>query len=80
MESTTEETTEDKSLLKLRFQPKTLERIDKLRKVTKIDNRAQLVASSLQLTDELLDIIKNGSKIYIEKPDGTKALVNIFGF
>jgi len=75
-----ESTTEDKSLLKLRFQPKTLERIDKLRKITKIDNRAQLVASSLQLTDELLEIIKNGSKIYIENKDGSKALVNIFGF
>ena len=76
-----EENAEDKSeLLKLRFQPKTMERINRLSEITHANNRAQLVASSIRLTDELLAILKEGSKIYIEKPDGTKELVNVLGF
>jgi hypothetical protein len=73
--------TEDKSkLVQMRLQPKTLEKINRLSELTKTDNRTQLVSSSIQLTEELLSIIKDGSKLYIEKPDGTKELVKIIGF
>jgi hypothetical protein len=73
--------TEDKSkLVQMRLQPKTLERIDRLSEITKTDNRTQLVASSIQLTEELLSIINSGSKLYIEKPDGTKELLKVIGF
>jgi len=67
-------------LVQMRLQPKTLDRIDRLSKLTNTDNRTQLVSSSIQLTEELLSIIKAGSKLYIEKPDGTKELVKIIGF
>lgn len=76
-----EANTEDKSkLVQMRLQPKTLEKINRLSELTKTDNRTQLVSSSIQLTEELLSIIKDGSKLYIEKPDGTKELVKIIGF
>ena len=76
------ENSEDKSkLVQMRLQPKTLERIDRLSEMTKTGkNRTQLVSSSIQLTEELLSIINSGSKLYIEKPDGTKELVKVIGF
>jgi hypothetical protein len=76
-----EENAEDKSkLVQMRLQPKTLEKINRLTQLTKMTNRTQLVASSIQLTEELLSIIKSGAKLYIEKPDGTKESLKIIGF
>ncbi len=63
----------------MRLQPKTLEKINRLTELTKMSNRTQLVSASIQLTEELLSIIKGGSKLYIERPDGTKELVKIIG-
>ena len=76
-----EENKEDKSkLVQMRLQPKTLEKINRLTELTKMSNRTQLVSASIQLTEELLSIIKGGSKLYIERPDGTKETVKIIGF
>lgn len=72
--------TQGSKLVQMKLQPKTLERIDRLSKLTNTDNRTQIVSSSIQLTEELLSILKGGSKIYIEKPDGTKEFVKIIGF
>jgi DNA-binding NarL/FixJ family response regulator len=76
-----EEKSNDKSkLVQMRFQPKTMDRIERLRELTENDNRTQIISSSIQLTEELLSSIKDGAKIYIEKPDGTKETIKIVGF
>jgi DNA-binding response OmpR family regulator len=70
----------DKStLVQMRLQPDTMERIEKLSKLTQMDNRAQLISSAIRLTDDMIDLVKNGAKLYIEKPDGTKELLKITG-
>ena len=70
----------DKStLVQMRLQPDTLERIEKLSKLTQMDNRAQLISSAIRLTDDMINMVKNGAKLYIEKPDGTKELLRITG-
>jgi metal-responsive CopG/Arc/MetJ family transcriptional regulator len=70
----------DKStLVQMRLQPDTLERIDKLSKITQIDNRAQLISSAIRLTDDMVNMVKSGAKLYIEQPDGTKELLKITG-
>ncbi|MGI4021788.1 MAG: hypothetical protein ACRYFA_09805 [Janthinobacterium lividum] len=70
----------DKStLVQMRLQPDTLERIEKLSKLTQMDNRAQLISSAIRLTDDMINLVKNGAKLYIEKPDGTKELLKITG-
>lgn len=70
----------DKStLVQMRLQPDTLERIDKLSKITQMDNRAQLISSAIQFTDEMINMVKSGAKLYVEKPDGTKELLKITG-
>lgn len=76
-----EDKSNDKSkLVQMRFQPKTMDRIEHLRELTENDNRTQIISSSIQLTEELLSSIKDGAKIYIEKPDGTKETIKIVGF
>ena len=70
---------EKSKLVQMRLLPKTLERIESLSKLTGTENRTQLVASSIQLTEELISNLKDGSKIYIEKKDGTKELLKIIG-
>lgn len=70
---------EKSKLIQMRFLPKTLERIESLSKLTGTQNRTQLVASSIQLTEELISSLKDGSKIYIEKKDGTREFLKIIG-
>lgn len=70
----------DKSkLVQMRLQPKTLESINDLSKLTRTDNRTQIVSSAIQLTAELLSNLKQGAKIYIEKPNGQKELLKFIG-
>ena len=59
-------------LVQMKLKDKTLERIESLKDLTEIDNRTQLIAASIELTEELIKAIKNGSKIYIEDESGTK--------
>ena len=71
---------QDKStLIQMRLQPKTIERINALTEITGTSNRTQLIANSIELTEELLRSAKDGAKIYIEKKDGTKELLKIVG-
>jgi hypothetical protein len=67
------------TLVQMRLQPKTMDRIDNLSKITGTTNRTQLVASSIELTEELVVSSRQGSKIYIERPDGTRELIKIIG-
>ncbi|MFZ6024915.1 MAG: hypothetical protein ACOYVG_10750 [Bacteroidota bacterium] len=66
-------------LVQMRFQPKTVERINHLSDMTGISNRTQLVSSSIQLTEELIKNVNEGAKIYIERKDGKKELLKIVG-
>ncbi|MGI4749226.1 MAG: hypothetical protein ACRYFB_01210 [Janthinobacterium lividum] len=70
----------DKStLIQMRLQPDTLDLIEKLSKITNMDNRAQLISSALRFTDDMINIVKDGSKLMVEKPDGTKEQLKITG-
>jgi hypothetical protein len=66
-------------LVQMRLQPKTMERINRLSEITGTTNRTQLVASSIELTEELMSNTKDGGKIYIERADGTKERIKIIG-
>lgn len=70
---------EKTQLVQMRLRPKTIERIEKLRKNSGIDNRTQLVSNAIEVTEALSEYIHAGGKIYIEKKDGTKELLNIIG-
>lgn len=72
--------TNDKStLIQMRLQPDTLDLIEKLSKITNMDNRAQLISSAIRFTDDMINIVKDGSKLMVEKPDGTKEQLKITG-
>jgi|GEM_PF-2499605 len=68
------------TLVQMRLQPRTMERIDNLSAITGTTNRTQLIATSVELAEELMSSAKQGAKIYIEKPDGSKELIKIIGF
>jgi predicted DNA-binding protein len=67
------------TLIQMRLQPKTMERINNLTEITGTTNRTLLIANSIELTEELLKNAKEGAKIYIERKDGTKELLKIVG-
>ena len=77
---TNETNKETTTLVQMRLQPKTLQRIEKLSEITGISNRTQLVANSIELAEELVKSEKGGAKIYIELPDGTRERIKIVGF
>lgn len=64
----------------MRLQPKTMERINNLSAITGTTNKAQLIANSVELTEELIASAKDGAKIYIERKDGSKQLIKITVF
>lgn len=70
---------DESKLVQMRLQPKTLDRVDNLTELMGTQNRTQIVSASLQIAESLLSSVKEGSKIYIEKADGTKELVKFVG-
>jgi hypothetical protein len=78
-ESSTVGNNDRSRLVQMRLQPKTLESIEDLRMLTRTENRTQIVSSAIQLTAELLSSLKQGAKIYIEKPNGKKELIKFIG-
>ena len=73
------ENTDKSTLIQMRLQPDTLDLIEKLSKITNMDNRAQLISSAIRFTDDMINIVKDGSKLMVEKPDGTKEQLKITG-
>lgn len=70
---------ESTTLVQMRLLPRTMERINHLSEITGTTNRTQLVASSIELAEELMSNAKGGGKIYIEHPDGSKERIKIIG-
>ena len=67
-------------LVQMRLQPKTMERLENLAEMTQISNKTQIISSSIQLAEEILNIVrKEKAKIYIETPDGKKEAIRIVG-
>jgi transcription elongation GreA/GreB family factor len=72
--------TEDKSqTVQMRLKKQTLDHVDNIKKITNSQNRTKIVATSLELTDKLLTKIKQGGKVTIENPDGSKETITIVG-
>jgi len=71
---------EKSQLVQMRLQPKTLERLQSLVNLTHTDNRTQLVSFFIQLSEEIVESINAGGKVYIEMPDGKKESLKIIGF
>lgn len=63
----------------MKLQPKTLNSINNLAKLTNITNRATLIANSLELTAEIIKNQIKGGKCIIELKNGKKESINIIG-
>lgn len=71
---------EDKTqVVQMRFQPKTMERIQSLVELTGTTNKTQLISTSIELTEEILKSVKQGGNVYIQSKDGKKELLKIVG-
>lgn len=71
---------EEKSqLVQMRLKPKTLSLIENLSKLTNISNRTLIVSSAIQLTEEIVNSVQDGGKVYIEDKNGTRSLIKIIG-
>ena len=70
---------EKSTLVQMRLQPKTIERIKRLSELTGTENRTQLISSSIQLTEEIVKSLSKGGKVYIETPDGKKEVLKFVG-
>lgn len=79
MESRPSNGNSETTLVQMRLLPKTMDRINNLLQITGAANRTQLVASSIQLAEELISNVKDGNKIIIEKPDGTRERIKFIG-
>ena len=67
-------------LVQMRFQPKTLNKLDSLIKLTEMENKTQLVSSSIALAEDIVRSIKQDhAKVYIEMPNGEKELIRLIG-
>lgn len=65
--------------VQMRLRKDTLEQVQQLQELTRIQNRTRIVTTAIDLTNKLFSKIKKGSKIVIENPDGTKETITIIG-
>lgn len=70
---------DEAKLIEMRLLPVTLQRIDNVAEILGTPNRAQAVSASLQITHHLITQSLKGSKIILEKADGTKTQIKFKG-
>ncbi len=63
--------------VEMTLKPETVQLINNMTAITGATSGAQLIVTSLELTDELIKTIQNGGKIYIENKDGSKQLLKL---
>ena len=74
-----EQSKDSSTLVQMRLQPKTMERIERLSDLTGTKNRTQIIAAAIELAEEVFRSQKEGTRIFFEKPDGTKERLKIIG-
>ena len=66
--------------VQMRFQPSTVDRVNDLKEWTGIDNRTQIVASSIEIVHEIFAAMLEGQRLYLEKEDGELEELTVVGF
>jgi hypothetical protein len=61
-----------KQLIQMKLNESTICKVEELKQIFREDNRTQLVAEGISVYLELARAMKDGSKILLEKRDGTK--------
>jgi len=74
-----EPTNSDLKLVSMKLTGSTISKIENIKNIINEDNRTQIVATSINLLNQLLNDIQNGGKVYIEKKDGTKEIIRFIG-
>jgi len=74
-----ESTNSDLKLVSMKLTGSTISKIENIKNIINEDNRTQIVATSINLLNQLLNDIQNGGKVYIEKKDGTKEIIRFIG-
>jgi len=74
-----ESTNSDLKLVSMKLTGSTISKIENIKNIINEDNRTQIVATSINLLNQLLIDIQNGGKVYIEKKDGTKEIIRFIG-
>ena len=65
---------ENKSLTKvsMNLSQKSLKNVEEVSKLIQEDNKTRVVSSSLEITKEILQLVKNGKKIIVKNEDGSE--------
>jgi hypothetical protein len=61
-----------KQLIQMKLNESTIWKVEELKEIFGEDNRTQLVAEGISVYLELAKAMKGGSKIVLEKKDGTR--------
>lgn len=69
----------ESKLVSMNLSSSTVQHIENIKELTQESNRTRIIATSVKLADEILKNVKKGAKVYIEKEDGTKELINFIG-
>jgi len=64
----------------MRLRKKTLDRLEELHELTGIDNRTQIVTSSIQLAHWISNVQHAGGKLVVEYSNGDREALRILGF
>jgi uncharacterized protein (DUF1778 family) len=74
-----EQAKDSSTLVQMRLQPKTMDRIERLSELTGTKNRTQIIAAAIELAEEVIRSQNEGTRILFERPDGTKERLKIIG-
>ena len=66
-----------KKPVQMRLSEDTLERIERLKETTGVENRTQIVTSSLAIAEVIISSVKEDKKIYIQEKNGKKQVLTL---
>jgi hypothetical protein len=66
----------DHKAIQMRLLPQTIDRIERLSKIMKNDNKTSVVGTSLKMTEELIDYMIQG-KLYVHETNGDQFNVTL---
>jgi hypothetical protein len=66
-----------KTLVQMKLSDKTLKRVEALKEITGVDNRTAIVAQSIGLYHDMLESLRNGDRIIIERKNGDREVLRL---
>ena len=69
----------DLTLVRVKLRKETMNRLNRIARLTDNENRTQVLVTALALTEMVADTIRAGGKVVLQHKNGSKETINLVG-